>query len=194
VTRARVSIAVASLVLASCAQSGVLELQLLMPTAPSSSPLFALVQVRRAADHPFAVQWFGDEVDAFELSRTERALAQISVVGSDASGDLHIRVRFCSVPNCDGLGDDNAPEVRYALERPIYTGRRTSWAACIETIPTAMDPAPTTIDRCEIRGCVGGGGSTSYCTMAGTGPHFCETGSADEPPSDLECVGGVALY
>lgn len=187
----RAAIAALALLLASCAQNAVLELQLMLPPQGAGPQLYALVQVRRAADHPFDVEWRGEEIDAVELSGEETRV-QISVIGRDPEVDLHVKVRFCRVPSCDDLGDP-VPEVWYAIEHPFYVGRRTAWAACVP-LATDRPTAPIVVDRCEIHGCVRGMGSTSYCEGAGSGAHFCETGSIDEPPADLRCVLGSPTY
>jgi hypothetical protein len=193
-SRALASIGLA-VALASCAQTGVLELQLMLPAQPAGSPpLFALVQIRRANDHEFEQLWSGDELAGVPLASTPTR-TQISVIGHDPSVDLRIKVRFCQTPGCTSIMDDMVPETWYELEHPFYIGRRTAWAACITSVPAARPAsAPIPEDRCQIHGCVGGGGSTSYCTSGGSGPHFCETGSADEPPRDLTCIGAMADY
>lgn len=185
-------LAVACALLAGCAETGVLELQLMLPPKPAgdTEPLFALVQVRRSAAHPFEVDWVGQDLTAVELGSTP-ILQQTSVIGRDPALDLHIKVRFCRAPSCDALVDASAPEVWLALEHPFYVGRRTAWATCIDAVPSARPLQPLTIDRCEIRGCTAGSSST-YCSS--DGQHFCETDAVDEPPRELRCVDGIADY
>ena len=190
---ARLAVALClTLACAGCAQSAVLELQLMLPMQAGSAR-FARVQVRRAEGHPFELEWLGQDVEAIELG-AEPSRAQISVVSPDSQTDVHIKVRFCVSPSCDAFEDDMAPELWYRVERPFYLGRRTSWATCIDAIPTALPLTPIEVGRCEVRGCARSAGSTTNCGSMGTGAHFCETGSQDEPPRDLRCVGGVADY
>lgn len=177
---------------AGCAQSGVLELQLMLPPLPAgeTEAIFAQVLVRRSTDHPFDLDWEGGDAFGLELGAEPR-LDQVSVIGADPAVDLHIKVRFCRSPTCDAVDDADAPEVWVALAHPFYIGRRTAWATCIDSVPTTVPIEAVEVDRCDIRGCVSGASAT-YC--AGSGEHFCETDAFDEPPSDLRCVGGVAEY
>lgn len=173
-----------------CAQSGVLELQLMLPPSADPDPVFAQVLIRRSTDHPFDLDWEGGDAFGLELG-SEPRLDQVSVIGGDPTVDLHIKVRFCRSPTCDAIDDADAPEVWIALEHPFYVGRRTAWATCIDAVPTAVPTEALEVARCDIRGCVAGSSAT-YC--AGSGEHFCETDAFDEPPSNLRCVGGVAEY
>ncbi|WP_236517470.1 hypothetical protein [Sandaracinus amylolyticus] len=185
-------VAMLALLLAGCAETGVLELQLMLPSKPATDtePLFAQVQIRRASDHPFDVAWEGADVAAVELG-AEPVRSQISVVGRDPELDLHVKVRFCRAPSCDALDDGIAPELWFEIERPFHVGRRTAWATCIESVPSAQPTTSTVVDRCDVHGCTSGAAAT-YCD--GAGAHFCEIETIDEPPRDLRCVDGVADY
>jgi hypothetical protein len=176
--------------LGSCASTAVLELQLMLPARGDGAPNFGLVQVRRASENPFEVDWVGTELEAVELGDAPTRV-QLSVVTSAPDTDVHVKVRFCRSPGCDSIEDGGAPELWYSLERPLYLGRRTSWATCIAEVP-ADPPQAIEVDRCEIRGCLAGGSSTSYCVASGA--HLCETSAVDRAPSDLRCVGDRAEY
>lgn len=186
------ALALACGLFAGCAETGVLELQIMLPPKPAGDTerLFALVQVRRSTDHPFEVDWLGEDGAAIELGEAP-ILHQTSVIGRDPGVDVHVKVRFCRAPSCDALVDASAPELWMALEHPFYVGRRTAWATCIATVPTARPLQPLAVDRCDIHGCTVGSSST-YCSS--DGQHFCETDAIDEPPRDLRCVDGTADY
>ncbi|MDQ3036232.1 MAG: hypothetical protein M3Y87_27775 [Myxococcota bacterium] len=193
--RAATLACVLALALAGCAQNAVLELQLMLPARDAlvTAPIFALVQVRRADAHPFEVDWQPQaDAQAVELGDAP-ARVQLSVIGRDPTIDLHVKVRFCGDPDCDGIDDADAPERWFAIEHPFYVGRRTAWAACVEDIPAARPSAPIEVERCEIHGCTAGG-ATSYCDPDGTGPHFCETSEIDDAPGELRCVDSMAQY
>jgi hypothetical protein len=124
-----------ALACASCAETGVLELQLTLPPQPATeAPLFASVQVRSTAD-PFSNPWGGATVESIELG-TGPQTDCISVVSRNAEVDVNVRVSFCHDPNCVALGDDAAPERFYRLEHPFYIGRRTFFTTTIASVPT----------------------------------------------------------
>jgi hypothetical protein len=181
-----------ALALGGCAQTAVLELQVMVPARDpaATEPVYAFVQVRQAATNPFEDSWL-DQGDAAEVPlRDEPTRIQLSVIGRDPDTDLHVKVRFCEHPRCMGFEDRNA-ERWFSLQHPFYLGRRTAWATCIETIPTSRPAAPFEVERCQIHGCAVGS-ATNYCDEGGA--HFCETGDDDELPNDLRCVGSLAEF
>lgn len=181
-------IVILGLAAAGCAGEGpapnaALELELDLP--PSSGTLqHAVVQIRSAAMNPPCVDWDGRDLEPTVLAVAERTVDHISVLSSDDSIDVNLKVRFCEDPRCNSFADADAPAVWFAIEHPFYLRERTRWGARIDTVPTGppCDAATcrdnpsactaTAIDRCQIRGCVTGDPASSYCTMDGA--HFCE--------------------
>lgn len=173
---------------AGCTQEAVLELQLMLPARSEESPArVALIQVGRAEAHPFDAEW-AREALRVELA-DEPTLAQWSVVSVDPTIDLHVRVRFCDADDCAPRADG---ELWFALERPFYLERRTSWASCVEAAPRTIPTAPEVVGRCEIHGCLVGSAPERWCRHADE--HYCETLSTDRTPRDLSCYDGRALY
>jgi hypothetical protein len=158
--------------LAGCAQNAALEITLDLPPGPSDgTTVYVLTQPRSAAENPFTDEWRGDDLPAIELMPGMAIEDQISVLSTDDSTDLNLKVRFCANENCTAIEDDMAPERWYALEHPFYIGERTYWSVSIPTIPTMRDTEPTPVEMCDIRGCVDGDLS-SYCRVDGR--HLCE--------------------
>lgn len=184
-------IALLAVLASACAESAVLEVQVMLPTAPAgaTAPIYGVLEIRRASSHPHEVVWAESDPDGVELG-AERLLVQRSVIGRVEDVDLHVKIRFCASPACSAIGDDTAPELRYVLEHPFYIGRRTAWAACVEGVPTSTELAQD-VGRCEIHGCIEGAGSSNFCDGD---QHFCETGADDVAPRDLVCTGGVPEY
>jgi hypothetical protein len=176
VTRVRAACSVVlALALVGCAENAVLEVELTLPAQPSTGdPLFAYVQARSADVVSFDEAWAGtDAVEGRALDTTVSTLP-FSVVAGGASftRQLGIRVRFCVTSDCTGLHDDQAPEVRYRIERAFYQGRRTRLSRVIAPVPPSGVVAPIVeIDKCDVEGCTSGSTST-YCFM--NGHHFCE--------------------
>ncbi len=157
---------------AGCAQNASLEITLNLPQGPSDgSTVYVLTQPRAAAENPFADEWRGDDLPAVELDPMTDIQDHISVLSTDDTTDLNIKVRFCANPNCTDIADDMAPERWFQLEHPFYIGARTFWTADITEIPTMRDSSPTIVGMCAIRGCVDGD-SSSYCRTDGR--HLCE--------------------
>jgi len=155
-----------------CAQNAALEIAIEMPFGPDDgSRVFVLVQPRKAADNPFADEWRGDDLDAVELIPGDTFVDNISVMSTDDTTDLNLKVRFCASPNCTAIEDDTAPELWFALQHPFYIGERTSWDVDILEIPEERDTAPEVIEKCQIKGCVDGPLS-SYCRADLR--HLCE--------------------
>lgn len=157
---------------AGCAQNAALEIAIELPAGPADgSRVFVLVQPRKAADNPFEDEWRGDDLAAVELLEGESFVDNISVMSTDDTTDLNLKVRFCASPNCTAIEDDTAPELWYALQHPFYIGERTSWGVEIFEIPLARDTEPDVVEKCQIKGCVDGPLS-SYCRMDER--HLCE--------------------
>jgi len=155
-----------------CAQNAALEIAIDLPAGPGDgSRVFVLVQPRKAADNPFEDEWRGDDLEAVELMDGESFTDNVSVMSTDDTTDLNLKVRFCASPNCTAIEDDTAPELWYALQHPFYIGERTSWDVEILAIPAERDTAPELIEKCDIKGCVDGPLS-SYCRMDDR--HLCE--------------------
>ncbi len=175
-----------------CAQNAVLDMQLMLPSAGGSATRFAIVQVRRPEGHEFDDEWLGDDVDAFELG-DRPTLAQLSVDTTDPITDLRVKVLFCETRTCDALADARPPQLWFELERPMYLGRRTAWAACIVSIPSGTPEMATRVDRCQVHGCIEGT-PPSWCAGGSTDRHYCETLGTDTPPRELTCAGDVPSY
>jgi hypothetical protein len=183
-------VAVVLLVASGCVQNAVLELDLELPPADQVPPNgereapFALTQVRDGTiDFGGTVsQWKGADDPAATMLGEAPHLEKISVVTEDASLDVNIRVSFCTAEACNVFGDDHPGEVQITVEHPFYIGERTSLAIRIAPggdvdVPTGGDDATRilrhTVGRCEIRGCVAGDDSGTYCRMT-DGTHLCE--------------------
>jgi hypothetical protein len=182
-----------------CTENAALEISLDLPLSRTETlrdggmapRQFAFVQIRRASDNPFDVDWDGRDMDPVQLSGEDRTVDQFTVLSEDDTVDLNLKIRFCIDPGCNGFEDQPAPAVWFAIEHPFYIGERTFWEASttgmreplIETIPMAdptdivcnpacddfhCGPPETTtdcdinfVDRCEVRGCVSGDFSPS---------------------------------
>jgi len=210
----------AALVLGGCAQNAILELQVQLPEAPPDDgvgPWYAQIQLRRAADHPFDIEWMGGDLEGVELGDTPRWDC-VSVQSADPSMDLHVRVRFCRSPDCLNLPHDATPRERwYRLEHPFYIGRRTYWHTTIDSVPVCerdedcggvgvcndsvcgceVDSECDGEMVCEAGTCVE---DVGRCSIEGciegpstnfcsvdTGKHFCETNGYFERPESFEC-------
>lgn len=180
-----------------CVQNAVLEIEVELPERPvgegaacvlpadcdvaaglacvegSCAPrAFVQIQPRDAADNPFEDDWVGGDLETVELLAGERIIDMVSVVTTNVDADVNVKVRFCTTRTCSALEDAMAPERRFQLQHPFYVGERTLWVADIPDVPASFDSVPTVIDRCDIRGCVGGGDLTDYCRLDGR--HVCE--------------------
>ncbi len=183
------ALVLAALALGGCARNAVLELELELPRA-EGEVAYALVELSPddlGAD-PFAVQWATEPLDAIPLGAVP-ATADASIVAGDYRGDALARIRFCRSADCLDLAAPRDPqaEVRYRIERPLYTGARTTVALRVLGIPAAgatppagcaTEPAgqPTwscTVERCAVAGCIFGDPVADYCD-GDDGPHFCE--------------------
>jgi hypothetical protein len=164
----------AVVVLGGCAKNAILELELQLPAEPETSDgeLFALTQVRRADEFPFAAEWRADQDPAGVPLGPEPVTDQLSVETEDETVDLHVRIRFCGDPRCTSLDDALAPELWLRIEQPFYIGQRTFWEFDVPAVPEGQPAEPVEVDKCEIRGCVEGDTSSSYCRLDGT--HVCE--------------------
>jgi hypothetical protein len=144
-----------------------LELRVDLPMATGTAA-HALVQVRRELGAPFDAGFEEETLGSVPLvgSRIEDS---ISVLTSDATADLKVRVRFCAMAGCAGEADP--PAQRFILRGPFHDGERTLYRMFTGD-PAVNVPDPVVVDRCQIRGCVESDLS-SYCDLA-TGMHFCE--------------------
>jgi hypothetical protein len=155
-----------------CAQNSALEVSIDLPPGPTDgTSTFVLIQPRSAAENPFMDEWRGDDLDAVELLPGERLVDEVSVLSTDDTINLHLKVRFCSSPSCTAIEDDMAPERWFKLTHPFYIGQTTSWDTMIPVVPADRDTTETCIVKCQIQGCVDGVLS-SYCRVDGR--HLCE--------------------
>lgn len=180
---ARLALVLAALASSGCTENAILELQFELPAAPpddgTGEPWYAMVQVRRASDHPFEIPWTGGDLEAIELTG-ERRWDCISVQSFDESVDLNVRVRFCRSPTCLNLADGTLKERWYHLEHPFYIGRRTYWSTSIPGIPACDPMAPDDADCGGIGVCNADDGQCS-CSLS------------SECPSGMTCVAGNCL-
>jgi hypothetical protein len=166
-----------------------LELELDFPADPRAAAdgtgaRNAVVRVN-TGDVSFDEDWESSEALApVRLDPKEPTKLAVSVEGREEieAKPVRIKVRFCADPDCVGIHDDIAPEVRIEITRAFYLGKRTSLTATIDCIPNVAsetDPPPTcpigneavtTIPKCSVAGCREGV-TTNYC--AGD-KHFCE--------------------
>ena len=156
----------------SCAENGILELIVELPPSASAEATYAVISMRSAAESSFDVAWAAGELDGFLLEGSGRT-EQISVVAQpeDFGADLLVRMRFCSTPRCDGLGDDTAGERRLIVEEPFYSLARTRVEWVVPAVEDTVNETPDVLARCEVMGCRAGV-TVSYCRSDGT--HFCE--------------------
>lgn len=177
------------LLLCGCARNAVLELAIELPRA-EGDVAYALVEVHPddLGEDPFAVQWATPPLAPTPLGAVPVVL-DASVVADGYRGDVLLRVRFCRAPDCLDLSAPRDPraEVRARIERPLYTGARTSVRLRIPSVPSASatppagcvaEPAghPTwscRVPRCSVAGCIFGDPVANYCD-GDDGPHFCE--------------------
>lgn len=161
----------ASASLSGCASDGVLELSLDLPANAGPDRIYGFTQARDATTNPILDEWSDDaDLDGVELE-TARITDQISLRSASGGIDVNVKVTFCSTPRCTALIDATAPQLLYTLRAPVYVGRRTRYTIAIAALPTTRDPRVTTIDKCDIVGCVAGD-LRSYCRADGT--HLCE--------------------
>jgi len=156
----------------SCAENGILELEVRLPAGASAEAEYAVISMRSAAESSFDVAWASGELDGFLLEGSSRT-EQISVVAQpgDFGSDLLVRARFCSTPRCDGLGDDTAGERRLIVEEPFYSLKRTRAEWVIPAVEDTVNETADVVERCQVMGCREGV-TVSYCRSDGT--HFCE--------------------
>jgi len=174
----------ASLSLGCIERNAYLELTVTFPKDESTTQAarYGVVRVN-TGDVSFDADWESSEVvPPVRLSRTQSTKQQISVEGREEieTQPVRVKVRFCRDPNCVGINDDHAPEVRYEIERAFYLGKRTSLSLsvdCIPNVPTEMDPmcaimdqSVVTVSKCSVAGCREGV-TSNYCTG---NVHFCE--------------------
>lgn len=207
------------MLLGGCAQNAILELQVELPAAPpddGQGPWYAQIQLRRAADHPFDIDWMGGDLEGVQLTDRTRWDC-ISVESMDPTADLNVRVRFCRSPNCLNLPLDAVRRERwYRLERPFYIGRRTYWRTRVTDVPECasdddcggigvcndgicsceLDAECSGTLVCEAGNCVD---RVDRCSIEGciegvstsfcsiSGQHFCETNENIERVESFEC-------
>jgi hypothetical protein len=178
------AIALAALLCATgCTENAALKIILDLPPSRTEMTMmgmaprqFAFVQIRRAADNPFEVDWDGRDLDPIQLQPpaspatsppTPRTVDEITILTDDDSVDLNLKIRFCIDPGCNGFEDQPAPSVWFAIEHPFYIGETTEWSA---TMPNGMPvleleemPAadPMMISDCDPAAC-----SDFECTPA----------------------------
>lgn len=162
----------AAVLLAGCGQNAVLELTVDLPPRDATDPVYALVQVRPAADRPFASDWglSPRDLGAVELSASSRLRDHISVVADESlDDDLAVRVRFCRAPDCGDAAGEPPPEAQWIVEHPFYEGERTRATVVIPEIPSPTTPSTGRVERCLVEGCLSGDPS-SWCVG---GQHAC---------------------
>jgi hypothetical protein len=183
-------LAAAALASAGCVEKNAyLELELDFPADPRASAnggdaRNAVVRVN-TGDVSFDEDWESSEaLSPVRLDPKQPTKLQVSVEGRAEieTKPVRIKARFCADPNCVGIHDDIAPEVRFEIERAFYLGKRTSLTLTVDCIPnvaTETDPPPTcaigneavsTIPKCSVAGCREGV-TTNYCANS---KHFCE--------------------
>ena len=179
---ARVLVGVALAIALGCGQeNAVLEMYVELPAAEAGGPQHALIQVRNADDFPFEVtEWIDtDELGTVPLGGgpTEDHVSIESIGGDDF--DLNVRIRWCVSVGCSEPADDptRALSSCVRLEHPFYLGERTEvrlegLSIADATVGTCGESSVTIVDRCAIRGCVGGDPSGTYCRADGS--HLCD--------------------
>lgn len=159
---------------AGCAQNAALEVELTLPPGPTDgTTMFAVVQARDAAEFVLEEEWRGGDLEPIALIPGEAIEDHVSILSTDASTDLLIKVRFCTSPDCIDIDDATSPDRWFEIEHPFYIGKRTYWTAedAIPEIPTERDTAPLFVGRCEVEGCITGP-IVDYCSLDGR--HLCE--------------------
>ncbi len=161
---------------------GVLEVELTLPPAPAPElGAFASIQFRpdrllaslEDQKFPFDSRWIDtDDLPGIPLAPGEDLVEHISVMAEEVDTDLRIKVRFCASRDCTDPLDDAAPEVWFALERPLYGGATTYWSARITEGQAVVAPAPIDVSKCDIEGCQGMRPSP-YCDERRQ--HYCDT-------------------
>lgn len=184
-----------ALLASACAENAVLELQVELPPAPPGERRYAQVQARRAAGNGFDAVWMGSDPRTVELGSAPQWDC-ISVITSDDTVDLNVRVRFCRERDCLGFGDDTAPELRFFLEHPFYIGRRTYWSARIPSVPECSTDADCAAGRC-IGGQCGCATDQDCCPAGGCrcpdeGCFTCQAGGCVEEFGRCRIEGCVA--
>lgn len=176
----RRALAVVALLVAGCGEpNAVLELYVALPPAPSAGPRHVLIQARRADSFPFEVaEWIDTrELDTVGLT-SEPQVDHVSIESVDEDDfDLNVRIRWCQSVGCSDPADDpsRALTTCFRIEHPFYLGHRTELELpTLDLADASMGTCATitTIARCDVRGCVGGDPSPSYCRMDGS--HLCE--------------------
>jgi hypothetical protein len=177
----------AALVAPACAaeSNAYLELEVRFPGNDTGTTRHAVVGVV-SGDVSFDEDWRSTEpLPSTTLSETKTTTLRASVEGrAEIEADpVRVKVRFCRDPSCAAVGDDNAPEVRFQIERAFYLGERTSATIGVDCIPYVLGETDgqigncatknrslVTVAKCAVAGCREGV-TTNYC--AG-GKHFCE--------------------
>ena len=185
---AGIALAIVAAVLApACAaeSNAYLELTLAFPANDTGTTRHAVVGVA-TGDVSFDEDWRSTEpLPPTTLSPADKTSLRASVEGRAEieSTPVRVKVRFCRDASCAAVGDDNAPEVRFQIERAFYLGERTSLSLAVECIPYVLgetdgqigncatnDKSQVNVAKCAVAGCREGV-TTNYCA---SGKHFCE--------------------
>ncbi len=164
----RVPLALLCVIATGCARNAALDVQLELPPGTG----IARVEFERFGAS-FNAPWTQSHDVALMPGSQQPTL--FTILTDDPGPTVLVNVRFCqSTAACDRTPD--GPSVRYELQSPFYLGHRTTWNYRLLCTPAAEATTTTTIDRCEIGGCVtvapGTDMPVSFCRADGT--HFCE--------------------
>ncbi len=158
-----------------CARNAFLEIELRLPGVENGLR-YVSTQVRDPG-FAFSVNW-DRSGDPAPVDLQDVDVENLSVESKDESKDIHIKVLFCTDPNCTDA-NTNTPQFWFAVEHPFYIGERTRWTRTLTspTAPPTEEPQPgkdTYIDKCEVQGCAGGSTSVTNFCVGSTNTHFCE--------------------
>ena len=107
------------------------------------------------------------------------ATQRVCVTVHGPAGEVNLRMRRCENETCTGASD-SIPRVHTAnIPDAIHTGKTTN----VRLGPFRVD-ANTTVDRCDVRGCVDRFTET-FC-RAEDGAHFCEFMGDVEPTPECD--------
>lgn len=176
----RTALLLSMLLLASCARNAIFDLDVVIPSqAATAEHAFALIEVADGVSDfdqdPFAIT----EVQSVALG--DATTVPFSVVTSDASLEVRVRVRYCSTADCTGTDNDIMvhPGHRYSIPRAFYIGHVTTHTIRVPPATAAESTMVNVVPRCLVGGCIPVSEGVSSCRdttdiFNETQPHFCE--------------------
>lgn len=162
-----------ALVASGCAEDGILELDLVLPSAADAC---GATQVGVEARIPpegscfFDQEWLDGDHAVLALEPIEvRHRVSVVATAEDVARPLCLRVRACNADACPPPEVTIGVRAEIAIERAFYLGQYT--ALELGPIDLCAD-SRTDVGKCEVEGCAAGAPRDTFCTSEGR--HLCE--------------------